>query len=100
MLQKVKKKRKNMNLISHYSPGPNKGKQLSVDALMDSYLKPSALKPNPQPQSWFSASTGNAASAAGSAPQNAVPNSPTDLGGFQSWQDKDVPENYLQVYQV
>lgn len=77
--------------------GPNKGKQLSVDALMDSYLKPSGLKPNPPQPAWFPAS--ESSNSAAPVTQNAVPMSQSDLNGFQTWQDRDVPDNYLQIYQ-
>ena len=57
---------------------------------MDSYLKPSALKPT-APSTWYSPP-----SDAGATQQQQQ--QPPDTGP-NSWQDRDVPENYVQIYQ-
>merc|ERR1719167_838272 len=75
--------------------GPNKGKQLSVDALMDSYLKPSALKPT-APSTWYSPPSDALWSNKDATQQKQQ--QPPDAGPH-SWQDRDVPENYAQIYQ-
>ena len=79
---------------------------------MDSYLKPSALKPQP-PTSWHTSDgSGGAATSTVPAPwQNSNNNDGPSRGaghqsnpyppeaGFKAWHDRDVPENYVQIYQ-